>query len=141
MKKIAWTLACLFVFCSCARKPAYPEARLDGQDVRIVLSGLREKTPEFFTFRAGDTAINYFVVKVGGDVQSYFDACAKCYPKKLGYRLERGRLVCRACDVHYGIEDLKDGIGSCYPIRLPGRIDGTAYVISRNDILAGGRYF
>ncbi|MGE5300844.1 MAG: Fe-S-containing protein [Acidobacteriota bacterium] len=141
MKKIALALSVVIFIYACAKKPAYPEARFDGADVRIVLNELKEKTPVFFTFHEGDKGINYFVVKVNGSVESYFDACAKCYPQKAGYRLEGGRVACRTCDVHYGLEDLKDGIGSCYPIELPGRLDGETYVISRKDLLAGGRYF
>ena len=141
MKKIILALSVFIFIYACAKKPVYPEARFDGADVRIVLNELKEKTPVFFTFHAGNKGINYFVVKVDGSVQSYFDACAKCYPKKAGYRLEGGRVICRACDVHYAISDLKDGIGSCYPIKLPGRLDGETYVISRKDLLAGGRFF
>ncbi len=141
MKKIVFALGILLALYACTKKPTYPEARFDGADVRIVLNKLKEKTPVFFTFHAGDKGINYFVVKVNGSVESYFDACAKCYPQKAGYRLEGGRVVCRTCDVHYGLEDLKDGIGSCYPIKLPGRLQGETYVISRKDLLAGGRYF
>ncbi len=141
MKKIVFALiAVLFLF-SCAKKPVYPEARFDGGNVRIALNDLQEKKPVFFTFHAGDKRINYFVVKVDGAVQSYFDACAKCFPKKAGYRLERSRVICRTCAVRYEVEDLKDGIGSCYPIKLPGRLLGETYIISRKDILAGGRYF
>jgi uncharacterized membrane protein len=141
MKRIVLALSVFIFICACAKKPAYPEARFDGEDVRIVLNELPEKAPVFFTFHAENKGINYFVVKVDGSVQSYFDACAKCYPKKSGYRLDGGRVVCRACDVRYDIEDLKDGIGSCYPIKLPGRLDGETYVISRRDLVAGGRFF
>lgn len=141
MKKIVFALSIFIFIYACSKKPVYPEARLDGEYVRIVLSELQEKKPVFFTFHAGGKGINYFAVKVEGSAQSYFDACAKCFPKKMGYRLEGERVVCRTCDVHYGIGDLKDGIGSCYPIKLPGRVDGKSYVISRKDILAGGRFF
>jgi uncharacterized membrane protein len=141
MKKILALVSILIALCACTRKPVYPEARFDGESVRIVLDDLQEKKPAFYTFRADGREINYFVVKVYGSVESYFDACAKCYPKKMGYKLEGDRLVCRACDIHYGIEDLKDGIGSCYPIKLPGRIDGSEYVIAKKDILGGGRFF
>jgi uncharacterized membrane protein len=141
MKNIVFALSIVICLYACAKKPVYPEARFDGEQVRIVLSGLKERMPAFFTFRAEDKGINYFVVKVNGSVQSYFDACAKCYPKKLGYRIGGDRIVCRACSVRYEVTDLKDGIGSCYPIKLPGRIEGKTYVISRKDILAGGRFF
>ncbi len=134
---------CIGVFFSgCSRMPVYPEAPSDGTYVRIPLGELKEGIPVFHTFYAeGRRGINYFVVREGGEVGSYFDACARCYPRKLGYRKEGGRVVCRTCDVGYEHRDLKDGIGSCYPITLAGSVDKTAYVIRIEDILKGGRYF
>jgi len=136
-----WFILCL-VLCSCARKPVYPVAPFERGSVRIELSALSEKKPVFYTFREGkEKGINFFVLKLNGEVQSYFDACAKCYPKKKGYRQAGDRLDCRACDVTYSVYDLKEGIGSCYPIRLKGRIEAGSYVIDREDLLQGGKYF
>ncbi|MDA8077831.1 MAG: Fe-S-containing protein [Nitrospiraceae bacterium] len=127
---------------ACGRTPAYPEAPSDRASVRIPLGELKEGGPVFHTFYAeGRKGINYFVLKEGDAVSSYFDACARCYPRKLGYRRERGRVVCRTCDVGYERHDLKDGVGSCYPISLAGSVDGVVYVIRIEDILKGGRYF
>ena len=141
MKIIAVILGFSLLVCGCARKPVYRQAPVEGGSVKIGLAGLQEKSPEFYTFYDKGKGINYFVLKVDGSVQSYFDACSKCYPKKGGYRLDKDRVDCRTCDVHYSINDLKDGIGSCYPIKLPGRIEGPAYVIDGKDLLAGEKYF
>lgn len=139
-------VAFLLLVCSCSGKPVYPAAPFERGSVRINIADLVEKKPVFYTYREGDKrGINFFVLKLDGEVQSYFDACAKCYPKKKGYRLTGDRLDCRACDVTYSVYDLKDGIGSCYPIKLKGKLEGRTedgfYVIDREDLLKGERYF
>ncbi len=141
MKKAVPALFILILIVACAKKPFYPEARTDGENVRIILKELPDRKPVFFAFQAGKKRINYFVVKLDGSVQSYFDACAKCYKKSSGYSPVGRRIVCRTCDVNYSVDDLKDGIGSCYPIKLPGRVEVGEYVISRKDILSGGKFF
>ncbi len=137
---VALVLLAMFFF-SCSKMPVYPQAPFDGVGVRIDLKELQEKKPVFYTFYDGKDRINYFVLKLDGSYQSYFDACAKCYHKKMGYRLTDNRLVCRACDVNYSLHDLKEGIGSCYPIKLEGRVDGDVYVIGKRAIVGGGKYF
>lgn len=142
MNKIFMTLSILpFFFCSCSKMPVYPPAPSNGSGVRIALGELLEKRPVFYTLHEGRKSINYFVVKLDGSYQSYFDACAKCYKNGLGYRPAGDRIVCRACDVSYSVYDLKEGIGSCYPIKLEGRVEGGVYVIDKKAILAGGKYF
>jgi uncharacterized membrane protein len=135
-------LGLLLLFSSCSKKPVYTGALFDGNRVRIELKSLPEKKAVFYTFHYGDNkGINYFVIKLNGEVQSYFDACVKCYPKRLGYRPHNDRLFCRACDVDYSVHDLKDGIGSCYPIKLNGTVDGGFYLIDKKDLLQGLKYF
>ncbi|MEW6109518.1 MAG: Fe-S-containing protein [Nitrospirota bacterium] len=141
MKKIFIFLGIILLLFSCSKKAVYPEAPADGDSVKIALVGIEEKKPVFFTFYDNGKGINYFVLKVNGDVRSYFDACARCYPKKLGYRSETERIICRACDIGYHASDLKDGIGSCYPIKLEGRVEEDNYVIYKTDLLKGKKYF
>jgi uncharacterized membrane protein len=135
-------LVCVVLFLgSCAQRPVYPEAPFDGKEVRISLSGIETGKPVFYSLALNGKRINYFIVKTEGDISSYFDACAKCYPRKLGYRLEGDQVVCRACGVRYATDDLKEGIGSCYPIKLQGRVEGNFYVIDRKALEAGEKYF
>lgn len=141
MGKIMLVLTAVVLVFSCSRKPVYPEAPFSQGSVRIELGMLAEKKPVFYTFYARKKGINYVVVKLHDGVESYFDACVKCYPKKIGYLFDGDRLTCRACDVRYPLENLKEGIGSCYPIRLPGRVEAGFYLIDENDLMAGDRYF
>jgi uncharacterized membrane protein len=141
MAKMLLFLCASFLFCCCSQRHVYPEAPFNGKEVRISLEGLHEGKPVFRTFYAGGKRINYFLLKTGDSVHSYFDACSKCNPMKLGYKPEGDHVVCRACDVRYSVDDLKEGIGSCYPIKLAGRIDGDSYVIDKSVLLAGKKYF
>ncbi len=125
---------------SCARKPTYPENRSPSGEIRFAIEALRDREPEFHSLVHEGTRIDYIVLKINGHMESYFDACAKCYPKKLGYRKEGGYLKCVACGQRYPLEDL-GGIGSCHPLKLAGRVEGDSYVIEKSDIIKGLRYF
>jgi uncharacterized membrane protein len=85
--------------------------------------------------------VNFFVVKSGTVSRHIFDTCANCYPKRLGYTIEGECVRCRACDVRYSMEDLKEGIGSCYPIKLKGRVEEEFYVISGKELLKAKNIF
>lgn len=141
MKSIIVLLCVIAFFPACSKKPAYPEAPFDGDSIRIEAAAIPEKKPVFFTYSEGRMRINFFLLKRDGEIDSYFDACGKCYPQKLGFRLEDDHVVCRACNVRYHVDDLKEGIGSCYPIRLKGRVEGSTFVIGKKDILKGKKLF
>jgi len=141
MKLICLLLGLVPLFSACAIKPVYPEAPSDSTSIKIALADIPEKMPRFFTYTADTRRINFLLLRRNGEIESYFDACGKCYQQKLGFRVENERVVCRACDVSYHLEDLKEGIGSCYPIKLEDRVKGDTYVIGKNDILKGKKFF
>lgn len=141
MRRTVLALAVIVLLSACARQEVYPVADSYGSGVRIELGMLPEGKPVFFTFYAQAKAINYFVIRTHHHVESYFDACAKCYPRKRGYGFDGGRLYCRACDVRYPLDKLKDGFGSCYPIRLAGKVEGGFYNIDAGALEAGAGYF
>jgi uncharacterized membrane protein len=134
---LALTAVTLF---SCSGKPTYPEARTSVGEIRFAVDALRDGEPEFRSLVHEGKRIDYLVLKINGRVESYFDACAKCYPKKLGYRKDGDYLKCVACGQRYPLEDL-GGIGSCYPLKLRGRVVGDSYVIEKADVVKGLRYF
>jgi uncharacterized membrane protein len=127
-------------FASCARKPEYPSAPSSGGTIKFTISEMEEGKPEFHSLEHEGTRIDYFVLKVNDTVESYFDACAKCYPKKMGYRVVGQELVCVACGQRFPVEGLK-GIGSCYPLPLKGTTEGDTYVIDGKELLRGAKYF
>lgn len=132
--------AIVFALVSCARKPEYPEARASGDEIRFSINALNEGEPVFHSIEHDGTRIDYLVLKINNRVESYFDACAKCSPRKLGYRVEGDRLVCVACGRQHPLDDLR-GVGSCHPIALEGRVEGDSYVIDKAAIIKGQRYF
>ncbi|MDA8169898.1 MAG: Fe-S-containing protein [Nitrospiraceae bacterium] len=133
------TLLPVFSF-SCSKRPAYPTPPVSGGSVRIKVSALAGDVPSFFTVMKDGKQIDFFVVRTGNEVQSYFNACARCGPKKLGYYFQNGRIYCRACGVSYAPGNLK-GIGSCYPLPLKGALSGGYYLIPIQAVYAGGAYF
>ncbi len=132
-------LALLGAVSGCRKKPQYTALTEAGDYLRLDTAGLSKGLPHFYSFMHEGKKIDFFVIK-GGGIASYFDACMKCYPKRLGYRAEDDRLVCRACGIGYSFENIS-GVGSCYPIRLEGRAEGNAYLIRKDKIIEGERYF
>jgi len=139
--KILILFCCLFFLFSCDQKPSYRSAPFDGQQVSIDVHQLREAVPEFYSVVLEGKRIDFFVVLVNGEVASYLDACKECYVKKLGYRQDKGSMVCRACNVRFPLEKLDTGIGGCYPVRLRGSRVGDAYILGREALRAGTKYF
>lgn len=126
---------------SCAqKKPQTVPLKIEGEEIKIELSGIKEGVPYFLSLPEGEKKINFFVLRINNEIRSYFDACLKCYPKKLGYRQDADRLVCRACGVGYSLDAL-DGVASCYPIPLEGKVQGSAYVIKKEHLIKGLKYF
>jgi len=101
---------------------------LDGNAV-VDISALKPEIPQFYTYTYLGKNISFFVVKLKDGVQSYFDACVTCYPKKLGYRCESNYVTCRACNMDFSVHKLEKGIGGCYPIKLEGKTANGRYLI------------
>jgi len=146
-KAILLFVLSLAVVSGCHKKPEYTTLTETGDYLRLDTAGLSEGQPHFYSFMHEGKKIDFFVIKgggtaanMGGGTAAYFDACMKCYPHRLGYRAEGDRLVCRACGIGYSFENIS-GVGSCYPIRLDGRAEGNAYLIRKDKIIEGERYF
>ena len=130
-----------FLTGGCRSQPVHTAAPVTDGQVAISLSSLQQNIPAFYTYHIRGKPVSFFVLKTEDAVESYLDACVKCYPKKLGYRFSEGKVVCKACNVSYPLTHLKDGIGSCYPIVLEGKTDGDTYRISVETLAAAERYF
>ncbi len=136
-------LLLLIIFLSaCSRQPEYPDATRKGQDISIEISALQPGIPRYFSHSAGGMNIHFFVVKVDDRVISFLDACTKCYPQKKGFGFDNGSVVCRACNERYPLSEIEKGFGSCYPIKLEGRIKDNRYLISTAELeKLGAKYF
>ncbi|MFN3395379.1 MAG: Fe-S-containing protein [Thermodesulfovibrionales bacterium] len=115
---------------SCTKQPLYQEPVIIDDMVIVNTSQLIEKRPVFFSYQYNKKMINFFVIKIEGKVSSYLDACAKCYPKKLGFGFDNGYIYCRACNVRHPVENIEKGFGSCYPIKIAGEEQQGKYFIS-----------
>ncbi len=129
MKSLFFFLSTFLFLLSCSAQPTYQEARRSGADVVVEAKTLERDVPAFFTYRYAGKKINFFVVKVDEKVLSFLDACGRCYPAKLGYRAERGSIVCRECNVRYSVSQIEKGIGSCFPIKIEGSLRDGKYLI------------
>lgn len=139
MKK--WGLILVLLLISCAQDRGYPGPPIEGDNVVIDIKGLKEDTPVFYELKVDGRDVRFFVLKLGERVESYLDACMKCYPHKMGFKTEGFRLICRYCGVEYPLDTLRSGIGSCYPIPLEGRQESDKYLISLESLKEAKRYF
>jgi uncharacterized membrane protein len=129
---LALVLALLYTstwISSCSRQPSYPPPPRHGADIVIEIAGLQTEAPKFYTYQYQGKKISFFVCKVQDKVLSFLDACASCYTRKRGYRFEEGKVTCRECDMKFSLHQLEKGLGSCYPIKLEGRIEDGKYLI------------
>ena len=122
------TLA-LFPAASCSRQPEYPQAPQSGPNIVIDAATLEPDVPTFYRYPFHGRNISYFALKIDGNVLSFLDACASCYGHRQGYRYEDGAVVCRYCSVRFPVYKLEKGLGSCYPLKIEGRMENGKYVI------------
>ena len=136
----------LFLFFSlfgaaCTRQQKYAAPTIVGSAVVVEVSSLQPETPRFFTYQYNNKNINFFVLRMDTGVQSYLDACASCYPHKLGYKCEDGSVSCRACGLKFSVHKLEKGLGGCYPIRIEGRMENGRYLIPLASLEAEAEKF
>lgn len=136
MKRISYIIFFVGLFLvSCAKEPVYPEPAQIGSDVVINISSLKPATPEFFTYHSIKAKnINFFVINIDGKITSFFDACERCNPKKLGYRFDNESVVCRACNMRFPVSEMGKGLASCTPIKLEGHVKNGKYFIPVSNI-------
>ena len=121
---------------ACSSQPHYPSPPVSDRDAVIDVSTLKDEVPQFYTYQFQGKNISFFVLKLKDRTSSFFDACVSCYPHKLGYQYEKGGVVCRACNTRFSVYTLEKGLGSCYPLKLEGRVEGGKYRIALSAIEA-----
>ncbi len=126
---------------SCSSRPVYNAPKLKGAMVVVDALGLKDARPEFYTVSFKDGRVSFFVLRLGDLVKAYLDACMKCYPRKMGYRVNGFYLQCSFCNVSYPIDSLETGVGSCFPVPLKGELRSKEYVIPLKELKDALRYF
>ncbi|RMG04285.1 MAG: DUF2318 domain-containing protein [Nitrospirae bacterium] len=126
---------------TCVSKPEYPSPPVRGGSVVVKTAGMKAGEPVFYTVKIDGVGVSFFVLKLDGTIRSYLDACMKCYPHKKGYRVDGFYLECRYCGVRYPLDNLDQGVGSCYPIPVNGKLNGNEYIISLSELKGAVKYF
>ncbi|MCC6346987.1 MAG: DUF2318 domain-containing protein [Nitrospirales bacterium] len=127
-------LCLLALLVSCSGQAAYPSAPMAGSEVIIDAASLLPDTPRFFTYHSQGKSINFFVVRYGGKMLSFLDACVTCYRSKQGYRFGDGSLTCRDCGKAYSLSEMETGLGGCFPIKIKGVPKEGKYHIPRASL-------
>lgn len=132
---LAFALAlALLTLASCSSRSTYSAPPVRDGVVTVKTSEIAEGKPVFYSIDIGGEKINFFIVRIDGKIESYLDACRKCYPYRKGYRIDGTALECVYCGVHYPLKELKEGLGSCSPVILHGGQEGGEYRISVETI-------
>ncbi len=134
-------ILCAGLFLSCQSEQIHTDLPVKGDAIVISIDNLPDEKPEFFSITLDDRRINFFVVKTDDSVESYLDACMKCYPHQMGYRVDEQVIECRYCSVRYPVDSLKTGVGGCYPIPLHGNLQENEYTIRIEDFKKLEKYF
>jgi len=77
-------LGVLGSFASCSQQPRYAAPPIEGDNVVIQIAPAPFEVPQFYSYRSQGKEINFFVIRLQGQVLTFLDACLSCYPRKLG---------------------------------------------------------
>jgi len=133
---------CAVVGCG-AETPVHREVQAQEGQVRIPRSAVADGAVHFFAYRARKAEVRFLVrTDGGGRLQAHLDACFSCYRYGMGFVVEDGFLVCRACRLEYAVADeVWEYIGACAPIGLPSSEAEGDLVIAERDLERAARYF
>lgn len=126
-------LSILLFLTACSKTPAYSKAPVAGDEVTVDALSLKPDVPQFFNYHSGNKNVNFFVIKIDNEVLSFLDACLSC-KSNLGYSFSNGRFTCKECGTEYSVSEVKNGIGTCYPIRIPGKLRDSKYYIPISEL-------
>ena len=124
--------------------PPPPQAPVaaGSESVSIPVSEVSDGKAHFYSYDAGGTAVDYFVVKSpDGELRVAFDACEVCYPQKKGYHQEGDVMVCNNCGRRFPSSEINKQDGGCNPSPIERTVKGEQLVLQVADIQAGARYF
>lgn len=123
-----------FVFLSCAREESFQTVN-PVDDELIIAHDKPEGKPDFYSAEIDGRKIEFFVVRLNGQLMVFLNRCRKCFNSGLGFRFEDGLIRCRACNVTYPVKEISRGIGSCYPIPVKSRSEGRYIRIKKVDLI------
>ncbi len=110
--------------------------------VLIPLATLDDGKAHFYALAAGGKTITFFAMKASdGSIRTAFDACMACNHAKLGYRQEKGLVVCNNCGMGFDPAEIGRVTGGCNPIPVNKSIEGRMLVLKTSDLEGGAQYF
>ena len=113
-----------------------------GDTVKIAMSEVSDGKAHFYSYDAGGTQVNYFVLKSSdGELRAAFDACDVCFAQKKGYHQEGDVMVCNNCGRQFPSTKINVLEGGCNPSPLERTVEGNQLVLQTADIQAGVQYF
>lgn len=119
----------------------FAPVQAEGQAVRLPLARVGDGQAHFFRYE-GSRPIRFFVARDSNGVfRAAFDACDVCFEKRLGYRQDGDRMVCRECGQTFPIGLVNERSGGCNPAPLERTVEGAFLVLRIPDLEAGARYF
>ncbi|WP_432821077.1 Fe-S-containing protein [Trichloromonas sp.] len=120
----------------------YPLVTAVAGQVSIPVARLDDGNAHFFSYRQGETVIDFFVLKShDGVLRAAFDACDVCYREKKGYRQEGDEMVCVNCGQRFSSDRINEVKGGCNPAPLVRNVANGNLVITEQDLKLGARYF
>ncbi len=132
----------LYLQAGCKKTSPYTPVTFSDNEFVVNTELLIEKKPVFYKFAVKEREISFFIVKVNGEVLSFFNLCRACKGSGVaGYRGESEHIACKTCKIIIPYEGLHSGVGNCIPFTLEGRASDGTYVIKKESILKGIRHF
>ena len=117
-------------------------AAASGDAVKIAVSEVSDGQAHFYSYDAGGTQVNYFVLKSSdGELRAAFDACDVCFAQKKGYHQEGDVMVCNNCGRRFPSTKINVLQGGCNPSPLERTVQGDELVLQVADLQAGAQYF
>ena len=114
----------------------------NGAGVSIPVSDVSDGEAHFFTYDAGGTQVQYFVVEApNGRLKVALDACQVCFPEKKGYHQEGGVMVCNNCGRRFEANQIDVEHGGCNPIPVEFTVDDGSVVLPTAQLRSGAQYF
>jgi len=115
------------------KAPAQAVAIANGA-LSLDSSTLRDGHLHYFETTLPEGPVRFFVVQVGQELRTCYDACEICGDK--GYFEDKGAVVCRNCTSPIVLGSL-GRTGGCNPIPLPHHLAGGRLEIAEADLRAG----
>jgi hypothetical protein len=114
---------------ACSKKEDFIIISNAEKGISFKIAGMVEKKPVFYKAEFKDSEFEFFVIKINGEVRTFLNRCRKCYGSGLGFSFDETHVRCLACNEKFPIEEIVDGVGSCYPIPLKSSVQGdTIYI-------------